>query len=90
MPNTSPKLILEQIYNFVVEMPEINSKSHFMQLKIFFSELHESDMTTFDAIKPHNFKGIFNGKVQTILTITAPSFLNKKEFLDWAVKRIEE
>ena len=89
MSHKSPKFILEQIYNFVVEMPEINSKSHFIQLKMFFSALHEADPIAFDAVKPSSYKGIFNGKVQTIFATTAPNFFNKKDFLDWAFKKID-
>lgn len=89
MPQNNPKLILEQIYNFVVERPAIGSQSQFMQLKTFLSELHESDPSTFEALKPYNYKGVFNGKLQTILAYAAPTFLQKKEFLDWISKQLE-
>ena len=89
MPQNNPKLILEQIYNFVVERPAIGSQCQFMQLKTFLSELHESDPSTFEALKPYNYKGVFNGKLQTILAYAAPSFLQKKEFLDWISKQLE-
>ena len=89
MPQNNPKFILEQIYNFIVEKPAIDYQSQFMQLKTFLSELHESDQSTFEAQKPYNYKGIFNGKVQTILAHAAPSFLQKKEFLDWISKQLE-
>lgn len=36
MPQNNPKFILEQIYNFIVEKPTIDSQSQFMQLKTFF------------------------------------------------------
>lgn len=80
MPQNNPKPILEQIYNFVVEKPAIGSQSQFMQLKTFLSELHESDPSTFEALKPYNYKGVFNGKLQTILAYAAPSFLQKMNF----------
>jgi len=89
MPQNNPKFIFEQIYNFVVGKPAIGSQSQFMQLKIFLSEFHESDQSTFEAQKPYNYKGIFNGKVQTILAHAAPSFLQKNEFLDWISKQLE-
>jgi hypothetical protein len=89
MPQNNPKPILEQIYNFVVEKPAIGSQSQFMQLKTFLSELHESDPSTFEALKPYNYKGVFNGKLQTILAYAAPSFLQKNEFLDWISKQLE-
>jgi len=88
MPHSSPKFILEQIYNFVVEMPDISSKSHFMQLNIFFKELHESDTIEYEALKPNNYKGVFNGRTQTIAAHGAPSLLNKNDFLEWVVKII--
>ena len=49
-----------------------------MQLKTFLSALHECDKSTFEAVKPYNYKGVFNGKQQTILAHAAPSFLQKK------------
>ena len=90
MPQNNPKFILEQIYNFIVEKPTIDSQSQFMQLKTFLSELHESDKSTFEAVKPYNYKGIFNGKQQTILAYTAPSFLQKNEFLHWMSNQLQQ
>lgn len=90
MPQNNPKFILEQIYNFIVEKPTIDSQSQFMQLKTFLSELHECDKSTFEAIKPYNYKGVFNGKQQTILAHAAPSFLQKKEFLHWMSHQLEQ
>ena len=90
MPQNNPKFILEQIYNFIVEKPTIDSQSQFMQLKTFLSALHESDKSTFEAVKPYNYKGVFNGKQQTILAHAAPSFLQKKEFLHWMSHQLEQ
>ncbi len=33
---STPKLVVEQIYNFVAEFDGIDTKSRFMQLSIFF------------------------------------------------------
>ena len=90
VPQNNPKFILEQIYNFIVEKPTIDSQSQFMQLKTFLSALHESDKSTFEAVKPYNYKGVFNGKQQTILAHAAPSFLQKNEFLHWMSKQLEQ
>lgn len=90
MTHKSPKFILEQIYNFIAETPDISSKSHFMQLNIFFKELHEPGSIQFEALKPNTYKGVFNGRMQTIVAYAAPSFINKKAFLEWAVKIIDE
>ena len=80
MPQNNPKFILEQIYNFIVEKPTIDSQSQFMQLKTFLSELHECDKSTFEAVKPYNYKGMFNGKQQTILAHAAQAFCKKMNF----------
>lgn len=88
-PQENPKIVSEQIYNFIVERPAISSQSQFMQLKTFLSELHECDQSPFEAMKPYNYKIVFNGKKQTILAHTAPSFLQKNEFLNWISNQLE-
>ena len=90
MPHSSPKFILEQIYNFVIEMPDINSKSQFMQLSIFFIELHESKEELYEAVKPYTYKVVINGVFRKIEGNLAPNFLNKREFIEWVAKKLGE
>lgn len=75
--------VLEQIYNFVILAPSFEDKSEFMRLKTLFLELHEPQITNFDAIKPYNFKFGFGGVERKINTIQSPGILNSKAFIEW-------
>lgn len=77
MPIDSSKLIIEQIYNFIIEKPQIRYQSKFMQLAIFFGELHEVHKKDFQATKPFIYKGVFNGETRKISALGAPEFFDK-------------
>ena len=89
MPYSNTKAIIEQIYNFVLEKHGLASKSRFMQLSIFFRELHEGDDSKFTADRSFYYKGIFNNKEKSIFANAAPDFFDKHKFLDWVVKSID-
>jgi hypothetical protein len=89
MKKLNSTLIIEQIYNFVLEKPYFQSKSQFMQLHILFKELHEGDNINFESIKPYTFKGVFNGIYKVISTHTAPTIADKQEFIGWVAKQFE-
>lgn len=89
MKTLNSLLIIEQIYNFVLEKPYFQSKSQYMQLHILFKELHEGDNINFESIKPHTFKGVFNGIDKVISTHTAPAVAEKRAFIGWLAKQLE-
>lgn len=86
MPDKNSHLMIEQIYNFVCMKPNIQSKSKYMQMYIFFEELHESSKDRFIAYKPFTYYGVFNGVEKKIYADTAPEFFDKEKFINWAVK----
>lgn len=75
--------VLEQIYNFVILTPSFESKSEFMRVKMFFSELHEPQISDFEATKPHSFKFGFGGEVRRVNILHSPSILSGDAFLQW-------
>ncbi|OTG88915.1 hypothetical protein B9T34_14235 [Acinetobacter sp. ANC 3813] len=83
------KKVLEQIFNFVILTPSFEDKSEFMRLKMFFSELHESNITEFEAIKPYSFKFGFGGVVRRINTLHAPRIMNSEAFIEWLSSNLE-
>ncbi len=89
MPDKNTKAIVEQIYNFVTEKHGIQNKSRFMQLSLFFNYLHEGDESTFTAIKPYNYQGVFNGSKQIIYGNAAPDIFDKENFIEWTLKSID-
>ncbi len=88
MMNSTPKLVVEQIYNFVAEFEGLDAKSRFMQLSMFFKALHEGVDTTFQAHRSLEFQGIFNNIEKCIVANAAPEFFDKHKFVDWVVKQI--
>ncbi|OTG83272.1 hypothetical protein B9T33_02350 [Acinetobacter sp. ANC 5054] len=88
MPDKNSHLMIEQIYNFVCMKPSIKSKSKYMQMYIFFEELHESTKDRFIAYKPFTYFGVFNGGEKKIYADAAPEFFDKVKFINWVVKSI--
>ena len=86
MPNS--KITIEQIYNFVAEKKGMASKNQYMQLAIFFEQMHEGSPCTFIASKPFNYKGVYSGIEKTIYGHAAPEFKDKKNFINWVEKMI--
>ena len=86
---STPKLVVEQIYNFVAEFDGLDTKSRFMQLSIFFKALHEGVESGFHAHRSLEFQGVFNNIEKSIFANAAPEFFDKKNFLEWVVREIK-
>ncbi len=73
---------LYQIYEFIKERPNFESKSENDILIEFFASIHQGCANDFGFEFPHSFKGRF-GTLTRINIRTAPKFINKVEFIEW-------
>lgn len=87
--DSKQKMLLVQIYNFVILKPSFSDKSEYMKLRIFFSELHEPKVSDFDSIKPYSFEFGFCGVKRWVNTLYAPSIMDKDDFIPWLISNLQ-
>lgn len=75
------KISIEQIYNFVSEIPEIRKKNNQGKILIFIKNICESD--EYLKIHEESFSFYIKGLKKEIYINNAPNFQNKNDFLKW-------
>lgn len=73
---------LYQIYEFIKERPNFDTKSENDILIEFFASMHQGCANEFGYEFPHLLRGQF-GPLKSINIRTAPKFINKVEFIEW-------
>lgn len=83
------KVSLEQIYNFIYEIPGFSKKSNLEMVKIFYANIQDSNTIKFNnSLNDENFHIYINGKEMIINLIDAPKFLSKNTFINWVFNKI--
>lgn len=75
------KISIEQIYNFVSEIPEIRRKNNHGKILIFIRNINESN--EYLRIYEESVSFYIKGLKKEIYISNAPGFQNKNDFLKW-------
>lgn len=90
MKNEYYKVDLEQIYNFICEIPDFNYESNSNKIKVFFTTIQDKiQYKNIKSLPDNDFTIIINGHEVLFNILEAPKFLNKKMFINWVVNKIK-
>lgn len=75
------KISIEQIYNFVSEIPELSKKNNQGRILIFIKSIN--DENEYFKLYKESVSFLIRGVKKEINIFNAPDFLNKTDFLKW-------
>ncbi|RKG29053.1 hypothetical protein [Acinetobacter tianfuensis] len=79
---------IEQIYNFILEMPGLERKSNYEKILTFFSIFQDRSDRFLDLRDRSKVRFMLNGVARIVHMDYLPNFQNKKELLPWLEKVI--
>lgn len=82
-----PYFLIAQIYEFLKARPEFLKKTNRIMVIDFLRELHNGPSSKFKVIEPYTVIGSF-GNVDNIVISCAADFMDKKSFLDWLNRKL--
>lgn len=83
------KISIEQIYNFVCEIPGFSKKTNYEKIIIFFINIQEDFSDNINIDQEKTLINM-NGKEILIDLFDAPKFINKFNFIDWIFNKIPQ